>query len=94
MENPMNNPELKEGDLTKKIEDCTARVPSKFYLCTALTIAVASCNNAETKTEETADSLSNVVDSTTENVADSLENVADSVRATGDSIADSLKNVQ
>jgi hypothetical protein len=60
----------------------------------ALTIAVASCNNAETKTEETADSLSNVVDSTTENVADSLENVADSVRATGDSIADSLKNVQ
>ena len=42
MENPMNNPELKEGDLTKKIEDCTARVPSKFYLCTALTIMGAS----------------------------------------------------
>ncbi len=64
------------------------------FLVLALTIAVASCNNAETKTEATADSLSNVVDSTTENVADSLENVADSVRATGDSIADSLKNVQ
>lgn len=64
------------------------------FLGLALTIAVASCNNAETSTEAAADSLENVVDSTTENVADSLENVADSVRSEGDSIVDSLKDVQ
>ena len=64
------------------------------FLGLALTIAVASCNNAETSTEATTDSLANVVDSTTEKVADSLENVADSVLAEGDSIVDSLKDVQ
>ncbi len=34
----MNNPELKEGEMTKKLEDFTAQLPSKFYLCTAAAI--------------------------------------------------------
>ncbi|MGO1596977.1 MAG: hypothetical protein ACTHZ1_12505 [Sphingobacterium sp.] len=64
------------------------------FLGLALTFGFASCNNAETQSEATADSLENAIDATTEQVADSLENVADSVRSTGDSIVDSLEDVQ
>ncbi|SEG72907.1 hypothetical protein [Sphingobacterium lactis] len=42
MENPMNNPELKEGEMTKKIEDMTAQLPSKFFLCTAVGLMASS----------------------------------------------------
>ncbi|SFS89031.1 hypothetical protein [Sphingobacterium wenxiniae] len=64
------------------------------FLGLALTVAFAACGGAETKTEETADSLANEIENTTDSIADSLNNVADSIKAEGDSIADSLKNVQ
>src|SRR5690606_42022372 len=34
--NSPNSPSYKEGEATKKIEDKTARIPSKVFLCAAL----------------------------------------------------------
>ncbi len=42
MENPMNNPNLNEGETTKAIENVTAQLPSKFYLCLAVSAMVGS----------------------------------------------------
>lgn len=69
------------------------------FLGLALTVAVASCNNAETKTEAAADSAANAIDSTANAVSDSLKNTADSainaVDSTAEQAVDSLKkNVQ
>jgi len=68
------------------------------FLGLALTVAVASCNNAETKTEAAADSAANAIDSTANAVADSITNTADSAVNAIDSAAnkavDSVKNVQ
>jgi len=41
MEN-VENKNLKEGEMTKEIESKTAQIPSKVYLCTALTAMAAS----------------------------------------------------
>ncbi len=41
MEN-VENKDLKEGEMTKEIESKTAQIPSKVYLCTALTAMAAS----------------------------------------------------
>lgn len=59
----------------------------------ALALTVASCNNAS-KTEETADSLTNVIDSTADALTDSINAAADSATAVVDSIADSVQNAQ
>ncbi|MGN0002465.1 MAG: hypothetical protein ACI35V_03435 [Sphingobacterium composti] len=59
----------------------------------ALGLTVASCNNT-TKTEETADSLTNVIDSTATALTDSINATADSATAVVDSIADSVANAQ
>ncbi len=64
------------------------------FLGLAFTIAFASCGGQQTQNEEATETLTEGIENTTENVADSLENVADSVRAEGDSIVDSLENVQ
>ena len=64
------------------------------FLGLAFTFAFASCNNAETQSEQNAEDLQNEIEATTEEVADSLENVADSVRAEGEEVVDSLENVQ
>jgi len=64
------------------------------FLGLALTIAFASCGGQQTQNEEATETLTEGIENTTEQVADSLENVADSVRAEGDSIVDSLENVQ
>jgi len=41
MEN-VENKNLKEGEMTKEIENQTAKIPSKVYLCTAVTAMAAS----------------------------------------------------
>ncbi|MDH5826806.1 hypothetical protein [Sphingobacterium faecium] len=41
MEN-LENKDLKEGQLTKEIENKTAQLPSKAYLCAAVTVMIAS----------------------------------------------------
>ncbi len=41
MEN-LENKKMEEGQMTKEIESKTAQVPSKVYLCTALTAMAAS----------------------------------------------------
>lgn len=38
MEDQIKTPEFREGEMTKKIEECSARIPSKYFLCSALTI--------------------------------------------------------
>lgn len=42
MENLEKNVHAKEGEMTKEIENKTAQVPSKVYLCVALTAMAAS----------------------------------------------------
>ena len=59
----------------------------------ALALTVASCGEG-TKTEETADSLTNVIDSTATALTDSINATADSATAVVDSIADSVANAQ
>ena len=59
----------------------------------ALALTVVSCNNT-TKTEETADSLTNAIDSTASALTDSINATADSATAAVDSIVDSVKNAQ
>ncbi|SKB39185.1 hypothetical protein SAMN05660841_00223 [Sphingobacterium nematocida] len=41
MEN-VENKNLKEGEMTKEIENQTAKIPSKVYLCAAVTAMAAS----------------------------------------------------
>lgn len=65
------------------------------FLGLAFTIAFASCGGGQqTESEEATETLTEGIENTTEQIADSLENVADSVRAEGDSIVDSLEDVQ
>ena len=59
----------------------------------ALALTVVSCNNT-TKTEETADSLTNVIDSTTTALTDSIQAAGDSAVAKVDSLVDSTVNAQ
>lgn len=65
------------------------------FLGLALTIAVASCNNAEKKAEDATDSAAQAIDSAANNVADSVKAAADSAVNAIDSAAnkavDSLK---
>lgn len=42
MENLEKNVHAKEGEMTKEIENKTTQVPSKVYLCVALTAMAAS----------------------------------------------------
>jgi len=42
MENLQKNVDVKEGEMTKDMESKTAKVPSKVYLCIALTTMAAS----------------------------------------------------
>ncbi len=55
------------------------------FLGLALTVAFASCNNAETKTEENVDSLNNAI----ENTVDSANHVIDSIADSTQSVVDS-----
>lgn len=49
--NPVNNPEHKEGAVTKKIEEQTAKLPSDIFLWAAFgsmaASAVLQCTNAK-----------------------------------------------
>ncbi|HMR17836.1 MAG TPA: hypothetical protein PKA53_00935 [Sphingobacterium sp.] len=60
----------------------------------AFALTVVSCGGGQTTTEETADSLKDVIDATTEAVVDSLNAVADSATAEIDAAVDSAQNVQ
>lgn len=60
----------------------------------ALALTVVSCGGGQTTTEETADSLKDVIDTNTEAVVDSLNAVADSAAVELDAIVDSAENVQ
>ncbi|WP_286652065.1 MULTISPECIES: hypothetical protein [Sphingobacterium] len=42
MEDLMNNPALKEGEMTRKIENETAKLPSKFYLCLGISAMIGA----------------------------------------------------
>ncbi|NGM63016.1 hypothetical protein G5B30_13975 [Sphingobacterium sp. SGG-5] len=60
----------------------------------AFALTAVSCGGNQTKTEEAADSLTEVVDSTAEALVDSINNVADSATTAIDNAADSAQNVQ
>lgn len=59
----------------------------------AFALTVASCGGGQTTTEETADSLKEVIDTNTEAVVDSLNAAADSAQNEIEAIADSAENV-
>lgn len=59
----------------------------------AFALTVASCGGGQTTTEETADSLKEVIDTNTEAVVDSLNAAADSAQTEIEAIADSAENV-
>lgn len=59
----------------------------------AFALTAVSCGGGQTTTEETADSLKDVIESNTEAVVDSLNAAADSAEDEIEAIADSAENV-
>jgi len=62
-----------------------------FIVLAVASLGFVACNN-ESKTEETADSLTNVVDSSANAKIDSVESTSDSVKSAIDSTASAVKD--
>jgi len=62
-----------------------------FIVLAVASLGFVACNN-ESKTEETSDSLTNVVDSSASAMKDSVEVKSDSVKSSIDSSASAVKD--
>ena len=62
-----------------------------FIVLAVASLGFVACNN-ESKTEETTDSLTNVVDSSANSMKDSVEVKSDSVKSAIDSSASAVKD--